>query len=47
MWRGFLTRTLKAPQAQAFIYLGSSYPAGAAAPTTDTTKVGTDYKRVK
>lgn len=39
--------TLKAPQAQAFIYLGSSYPAGAAAPTTDTTKVGTDYKLVK
>lgn len=38
--------TLAAPQAQAFIYLGSSYPAGLAAPTTDTTKVGTDYKLV-
>lgn len=38
--------TLKAPQAQAFIYLGN-YPQGIPAPTTDTTKVGTDYKMVK
>ena len=39
--------TLTAPQAQSFIYLGSSYPAGVAAPTMDTTKIGTDYKLVK
>ena len=39
--------TLAAPQAQSFIYLGSAYPAGAAAPTMDTTKIGTDYKLVK
>ena len=39
--------TLAAPQAQRFIYLGSSYPAGVAAPTMDTTKIGTDYKLVK
>lgn len=39
--------TLKAPQAQSFIYVGSSYPAGAAIITMDTTKVGTDYKLVK
>lgn len=38
--------TLKAPQAQGFIYLGS-YPAGLAAPTTDTTKVGSNYKLVR
>ncbi len=37
--------TLKAPQAQGFIY-GGSYPAGVAAPTTDTTKPGSDYKLV-
>lgn len=37
--------TLTAPQAQAFIYLGT-YPTGIPAPTTDTTKVGTDYKFV-
>ena len=35
--------TLKAPQAQAFLYSGS-YPAGVVGPTADTTKVGTDYK---
>ncbi len=40
-------KTLKAPQAQGFIYSGSSFPTGVAAPTTDTTKVGTDYKLVK
>lgn len=39
--------TLKAPQAQGFIYSGSSYPAGIAGPTADTTTVGTDYKLVK
>jgi hypothetical protein len=38
---------LKAPQAQSFIYVGSSYPAGVAAPTMDTTKIGKDYKLVK
>lgn len=40
-------KTLAAPQVQSFIYLGSSYPAGVAAPTMDTTKVGSDYKLVK
>lgn len=39
--------TLKAPQAQGFIYAGSSPPAGLAAPTTDTTKVGANYKLVR
>ena len=39
--------TLKAPQAQSFVWLGSSYPAGAAAFYIDTTKIGTDYKLVK
>lgn len=38
---------LKAPQAQAFIYVGSAPPAGAALVHTDTTKVGKDYKLVK
>ena len=38
---------LKAPQAQSFIYVGSSYPAGAAIVHMDTTKVGKDYKLVK
>lgn len=38
---------LAAPQAQGFIYVGGSYPAGLAQPTTDTTKVGEDYKLVK
>jgi hypothetical protein len=36
--------TIKGPQAHGFIYVGSSYPAGAAYPVVDTTKVGTDYK---
>lgn len=40
-------KTLKAPQAQSFIYSGSSYPAGIAMPVMDTTKIGTDYKLVK
>ncbi|MEA2451510.1 MAG: hypothetical protein QOG04_220 [Actinomycetota bacterium] len=39
--------TLTGPQAQSFIYVGSSYPAGVAYPTMDTTKIGTDYKLVK
>lgn len=34
---------LTAPQAQAFLYSGD-YPNGAAGPTADTTKVGTDFK---
>lgn len=37
--------TLAAPQAQGFIFLGT-YAAGVPAPTSDTTKVGTDYKLV-
>ena len=37
-------KTLGAPQAQTFIYSGSSYPAGVAGPYFDTTKVGKDYK---
>jgi hypothetical protein len=36
--------TLAAPQAQTFLYSGSSYPTGVAGPYFDTTKVGTDYK---
>lgn len=39
-------KTLAAPQVQAFIYLGASYPAGFPGPVTDTTKVGADYKLV-
>ena len=39
--------TLKAPQAQSFIYTGSSYPAGLPLPVMDTTKVGADYKLIK
>jgi len=35
---------LKSPQAQSFLWSGSSYPAGAAAPYADTTKVGKTYK---
>lgn len=35
--------TLTVPQAQSFQYSGT-YPVGVAAPTIDTTKVGTDYK---
>ncbi len=34
---------LTAPQAQAFLWSGSSYPAGVAGPYLDTTKVGSDY----
>jgi hypothetical protein len=35
---------LKSPQAQSFLWSGTSYPAGAAAPFADTTKVGKTYK---
>jgi hypothetical protein len=35
---------LKSPQAQSFLWSGSSYPAGAAAPVADTTLVGKTYK---
>jgi hypothetical protein len=38
--------TLKAPQAQTFVYSGS-YPQGVIGPYMDTTKVGKDYKLVK
>lgn len=38
--------TLKAPQAQAFIYAGGPPPAGAPYPVTDTTTVGKNYKLV-
>ena len=37
--------TLKAPQAQSFLYTGT-YPVGSPTGTVDTTKVGTDYKMV-
>ena len=37
-------KTLAGPQAQSFLYSGSSYPAGVAGPYLDTTKVGDDYK---
>lgn len=37
---------LTAPQAQSYMWIGSNYPAGAAAGTIDTTKVGTDFKLV-
>lgn len=40
-------KTLTAPQAQTFVYSGSSYPAGVSGPYIDTTKVGTDYKLKK
>jgi hypothetical protein len=38
--------TLKAPQAQSFVWTGT-YPTGVAGPYMDTTKVGADYKLVK
>lgn len=38
-------KTLAAPQAQSFLYSGV-YPNGVAAPTVDTTKIGTDFKFV-
>lgn len=38
--------TLKAPQAQSFVYSGT-YPTGVSGPYMDTTKIGTDYKLKK
>lgn len=38
--------TLKAPQAQTFVYSGT-YPTGVIGPYMDTTKIGSDYKFVK
>ena len=38
--------TVKAPQAQAFVYVGGPPPAGAPYPVTDTTKVGKNYKLI-
>ncbi|HEV2755630.1 MAG TPA: hypothetical protein VG318_07620 [Actinomycetota bacterium] len=40
-------QTLTSPQAQSFVYTGSSQPAGAGGPYIDTTKVGADYKLKK
>lgn len=37
-------KVLTNPQAQSFVYSGTSYPAGVAGPYIDTTKVGTDFK---
>lgn len=37
-------KVLTNPQAQSFVYSGTSYPAGASGPYIDTTKVGTDFK---
>ena len=37
-------KVLTAPQAQTFLYSGSSYPAGVVGPYFDTTKAGKDYK---
>jgi hypothetical protein len=37
-------KVLAAPQAQTFLYSGSSYPAGVSGPVFDTTKAGKDYK---
>lgn len=35
---------LTSPQAQSFLWSGTSYPAGSSYPVADTTKVGKDYK---
>jgi hypothetical protein len=40
-------QTLTSPQAQSFVYTGTSQPAGVSGPFIDTTKVGTDYKLKK
>ena len=40
-------KTLTSPQAQSFVYSGTSQPAGASGPYIDTTKVGADYKLKK
>jgi hypothetical protein len=37
-------KVLDTPQAQTFVYSGTSYPAGVAGPYIDTTKVGADFK---
>lgn len=37
-------KVLTKPQAQTFVYSGSSYPAGVMGPYIDTTKVGADFK---
>ena len=37
-------KVLTNPQAQSFVWSGSSYPAGVGGPYIDTTKVGTDFK---
>lgn len=39
-------KTLTAPQAQSFLWNGSSYPTGFAGPYADTTKIGEDFKFV-
>lgn len=40
-------KVLTNPQAQSFVYSGTSYPAGVSGPYIDTTKVGKDYKLKK
>jgi hypothetical protein len=40
-------QTLTSPQAQSFVYSGTSQPAGVSGPYIDTTKVGADYKLKK
>lgn len=40
-------KVLDTPQAQTFVYSGTSYPAGVMGPYIDTTKVGADYKLKK
>lgn len=37
-------KVLTNPQAQSFVYSGTSYPAGVSGPYIDTTKVGADFK---
>ena len=37
-------KVLDTPQAQTFVYSGTSYPAGVMGPYIDTTKPGTDFK---
>ena len=40
-------KVLTSPQAQSFVWSGTSYPAGVGGPYIDTTKVGKDYKLKK
>lgn len=40
-------KVLTNPQAQSFVWSGTSYPAGVGGPYIDTTKVGADYKLKK